>query len=126
MSKKKIPQHEQLEARKDAINERLTRVVRSAEEEAERIIKEFPPEKEEPAIGDIVQIITKGHRFTARIGIVHHVDGVELVCYQPGKNGVPVKFKVDTRDVIVVGKAHLKYGKPLPDDDVSKTNLDQI
>lgn len=112
MPKKKIPQHEQLNAKKDEINERLTRVAN--------------PEPDVPGVGDIVQTIAKGHKFIARIGIVHHLDGVELVCYQPGKNGVPAKFKVDSRDVLVVGKAHLKYSKPLPDDDVSKTNLDQI
>lgn len=80
-----------------------------------------------PQPGDIVQILTKGHPFMARIGIVHHHEGPDLVCYQPGRNGQPSQYKVSVQDVAIVGKARLRYNKDLPEASVYADNqLDKI
>lgn len=64
-----------------------------------------------PQKGDIIQVVVKPHEFLARIGIVHDVEGDNLICYQPGKKGFPHKFKVAAEVVVVVGKAKLKYDR---------------
>lgn len=76
---------------------------------------------------DIIQITSSGHTYLARIGIVHEVIGNDMICYAPGKNGFPHKFKTSIGDVSVVGKARLAFSKPLPEDSVySDVERDKI
>lgn len=80
-----------------------------------------------PQVRDIIQITAQPHPYTARIGIVHEIVGDSLICYAPGKNGFPHKFKIATDSVTVVGKARLAFSKPLPEDSVySDTERDKI
>jgi len=80
-----------------------------------------------PQVRDIVQITAIPHQYTARIGIVHTINGDTLICYAPGKNGFPYKFNTRVSDVAVVGKARLAYTKELPEDSVySDVERDKI
>lgn len=78
-------------------------------------------------VGGIIQITAEGHPYRARIGIIHEFMGDNLICYQPGKNGFPHKFKVAIPDVSLVGTARLKYNRALPDEPTeTKNRLDKI
>jgi len=91
----------------------------------EPMVATDPPSEPQP--GDIIQTITQDHPFIARIGIVHHLEGPRVICYLPGRKGLPSQFRVDVVDVQVVGKARLRYSKDLPEESVYADNaLDKI
>lgn len=125
MPKKKIPQSDQIEEKKEQVNDRVNAMLAqlpskqsAAEAELERAVT--------PREGDIVQVIKSSHKSVANIAIVHHQEGGTLICYQPGRKGFPARIKLDIQDVKMVGRAHLKYGKPLPDENIVDPSLDKI
>lgn len=79
-----------------------------------------------PEVGDIVQNTERPHPFLARIGIVHEVAGDNLICYNPGKDGFPHRFITSARFVTVVGRAKLKWSKPLPPQETKKRDMDKV
>lgn len=80
----------------------------------EKLQESVAPKARPPKVGDIVQIIAKGHEFRARVGIIHSVHGERLICYSPGRGGFPHKWEAPLGDCEVCGKAILKFTKPLP------------
>lgn len=112
MPKPKTPKHE---------------VAQAAKTEAELKVEAAMQKAFGPTKGDIVQVVAKPHKYMASIWIVHTPQDNELICYQPQKGGAPMRFVVDRRDVQVVGRAKLLYGKPLPNDAAYADNsLDKI
>lgn len=91
-------------------------------------IKSEPPAASKPqfAPGDIIQVVSRRHHKLANLGIVHTVDVAGLSCYSPGKNGAPDPWRIEPQHVRVCGRALLKYGKPLPDDNIHPDRINDV
>lgn len=87
--------------------------------------KEAPLKPIVPIVGDIVQVVKRPHLHYASVWIVHSAGHGSLVGYQPGRKSSIHKINLAMDDVSVVGKARLKYNKPLPEDSTDR-DLDKI
>jgi len=65
------------------------------------------------AVGDMIQVTSRASKFFPQIGVVHTIYGETLDCYLP-KPGKPSVFKPQKEHVEVIGKAKIRWTKPLP------------
>lgn len=75
----------------------------------------IPPEPE-PAkleLHDVVQVLDKTSKKFAQLSIVHTINGVNAVCYQPRYREKPESFILKVSDLKRIGPAHLKFKSSL-------------
>lgn len=75
----------------------------------------IPPEPEQAKLDlhDVVQVLDKTSKKFAQLAIVHTINGVNAVCYQPRYREKPESFILKVSDLHRIGPAHLKFKSSL-------------
>lgn len=67
------------------------------------------PEPAKLELHDVVQVLDKASKKFAQLAIVHTINGVNAVCYQPRYREKPESFILKVSDLHRIGPAHLKF-----------------